>query len=145
MLGFGQVLGYRKDCCPSKSSSFGWGVSVGEAYEQMSRKQNVKSNMIYTEDIYTVWASLVTQLVKNLPAMWKTWFRSLGWEDPLEEGMVAHSIILAWRIPWTEEPGRLQSMGSQRVGQDWMTKHSTAHTHTPYTYNIAYYMYINIC
>ena len=84
----------------------------------MSRKQNVKSNMIYTEDIYTVWASLVTQLVKNLPAMWKTWFRSLGWEDPLEEGMVAHSIILAWRIPWTEEPGRLQSMGSQRVGQD---------------------------
>ena len=74
--------------------------------------------MIYTEDIYTVWASLVTQLVKNLPAMWKTWFRSLGWEDPLEEGMVAHSIILAWRIPWTEEPGRLQSMGSQRVGQD---------------------------
>ena len=71
--------------------------------------------MIYTEDIYTVWASLVTQLVKNLPAMWKTWFRSLGWEDPLEEGMVAHSIILAWRIPWTEEPGRLQSMGSQRA------------------------------
>ena len=47
------------------------------------------------------------------------WVRSLGWEDPLGEEMVTHSNILAWRIPWTEEPGRLQSMGSQRVGQDW--------------------------
>ena len=84
----------------------------------MSLKQNVKSNMIYTEDIFTVWASLVAQLVKNLPAIWKTWVRSLGWEDPLEEGMATHSSILAWRIPWAEEPGRLQSMGSQRVGHD---------------------------
>ena len=46
------------------------------------------------------WASLVAQLVKNLPAMWETWVRSLGWEDPLEKGKVTHSIILAWRIPW---------------------------------------------
>ena len=57
-------------------------------------------------------------MVKNLPAMWETPVRSLGWEDPLEEGMAAHSSILAWRIPWTEEPGGLQSMGSQRVGHD---------------------------
>ena len=57
--------------------------------------------------------SLVAQLVKNLPAMRETWVRSLGREDPLEEGMAIHSSILAWRIPWTEEPGRLQSMGSQ--------------------------------
>ena len=84
----------------------------------MSLKQNVKSNIINTEDIYTVWASLVAQLVKNLPAIWKTWLRSLGWEDPLEEGMATHSIILAWRIPWTEEPGGLQSMGLQRVRHD---------------------------
>ena len=84
----------------------------------MSLKQNVKSSMIYTEDIYTVWASLVAQLIKNLPAIWKTWFRSLGWEDPLEEGIAAHSIILAWRTPWTEESGRLQSTGSQRVRHD---------------------------
>ena len=49
--------------------------------------------------------------------MWETWVRSLGWKDPLEEGMAPHSSILAWRIPWTEEPGGLQSMGSQRVGQ----------------------------
>ena len=57
------------------------------------------------------WASLVTQMVKNLPAMWETWVRSLGCEDPLDEGMAAPSSILAWRIPWTEEPGGLQSMG----------------------------------
>ena len=57
-------------------------------------------------------ASLVAQLVKNLPAMWETWVRSLGWEDPLEKEMATHSSILAWRIPWTEEPGGLQSMGS---------------------------------
>ena len=50
-------------------------------------------------------------MVKNPPAMWETWVRSLGWEDPLEEGMVTHSSILAWKIPWTEKPGGLQSMG----------------------------------
>ena len=56
--------------------------------------------------------------VKNPPAMQETWVRSLGWEEPLEEGMATHSSILAWRIPWTEEPGRLQSIGLQRVGRD---------------------------
>ena len=55
-------------------------------------------------------ASLAGQLVKNLPAMWETRVRSLGWEDPLEEGMATHSSILAWRIPWTEEPGRLHTV-----------------------------------
>ena len=60
-------------------------------------------------------ASLVAQRVKHLPAMRETWVRSLGWEDPLEKEMATHSSTLAWRIPWTEEPGRLQSMGSQRV------------------------------
>ena len=71
-----------------------------------------------------------SQLVKNLPAMWKTWVRSLCLEDPLEKGMATHSIILAWRISWTEEPVGLQSMGSQRVRQDWVTKHTDTHTHT---------------
>ena len=56
--------------------------------------------------------SLVAQRVKNLPAMLETWVRSLGWEDPLEEGMATHSSILAWRIPWTEVPGGLHSIGS---------------------------------
>ena len=59
------------------------------------------------------WASLVAQLVKNPPAMWKTWVQSLGWEDPLEKGKATPSSILALRIPWT-----IQSMGSQRVGHD---------------------------
>ena len=64
------------------------------------------------------WASRVAQMVKNLPAVWETWVQSLGWEDPVEEGMDTYSSILAWRIPWTEEPGRLQSMELQRVGHD---------------------------
>ena len=55
--------------------------------------------------------SLVAQSVKNLPAMQETWVQSLGWENPLEKEMATHSNILAWKIPWTEEPGRLQSMG----------------------------------
>ena len=60
----------------------------------------------------------MAQLVKNLPAMQETRVQSLGWEDPLEKGMETHSSILAWRIPWTEEPGGLQSMGSQRIGHN---------------------------
>ena len=63
-------------------------------------------------------ASLVTQMVKNLPAVQETRIRSLGQEDPLEKGMAIHSSILAWRIPWTEEPGELQSILLQRVGHE---------------------------
>ena len=63
-------------------------------------------------------ASLVAQLVKNPPAMQETWVKFLGWENPLEEGVATHSSILVWRIPWTEEPNGLQSIGSQRVGHD---------------------------
>ena len=61
---------------------------------------------------------MVALKVKNLPAMWESRVQSLGWEDPLEKEMASHSSILAWRIPWTEEPGGLQLMGSQRVRQD---------------------------
>ena len=60
----------------------------------------------------------MAQMVKNLPTVQETWVRSLGWEDPLEEGMAIYSSIFAWRIPWTEEPGGLKSMGWQRVGHD---------------------------
>ena len=63
-------------------------------------------------------ASLVAQRLKCLPAMQETWVRSLGWEDPLEKEMATRSSILAWRIPWMEEPGGLQPMGSQRVRHD---------------------------
>ena len=64
------------------------------------------------------WASLVAQRLKPLLAMWETWVQSLGQEDPLEKKMATHSSILAWRILWTEELGRLQSTGSQRVEHD---------------------------
>ena len=72
---------------------------------------------------------LVAQRVKNLPAMKETWVQSLGWNNPLEKGMAAHSSILAWRIPWTDELGGIQPMGSQRVRHDWVI-HTHTHTHT---------------
>ena len=63
-------------------------------------------------------SSLVTQTVNSLPAVWEIWVQPLGREDPLEKETATHSSIVAWRIPWTEEPGKLQSMVSQRVGHD---------------------------
>ena len=66
-------------------------------------------------------------MVKNLPAMRETWVQSLGWEDPLEEGMGTHSSILVWRIPWTKEPSGPQSIGSPRVRHDCVT-HTHAYT-----------------
>ena len=69
-----------------------------------------------------IWpVSLMAQMVKNLPAVWETWVWSLGWEDPLGKGVTTHSSILAWRIPWTEETGGLQSMVSQKVTHNWLT------------------------
>ena len=65
-------------------------------------------------------------MVKNLPAKQETWVRSLGWEDPLEKEMATHSSILAWEMPWTEQPGGLQSTGSQRVGHDLLTEQHKA-------------------
>ena len=65
--------------------------------------------------------SLVAQAVKRLSTMWETWVRALGWEDPLEKQMAIYCSTIAWKIPWSEEPGRLQSMGSQRVGHDYAT------------------------
>ena len=78
-------------------------------------------------------------MVKYLLAVWENQVRSLGGEDPLEEGMATHSSILTWRIPWTEEPGRLQSMGLQRVKHGWVTYthtliHTLTNTHT-YTFS----------
>ena len=69
-------------------------------------------------------------MVKNLPAVQETWVWSLGWENPLEKGMATHSSILAWRIPWTEEPGELQSTGSQRVRHHWGKLTRTQFTQT---------------
>ena len=74
------------------------------------------------------WASLVAQRVKRLPAMQETWVWSMGQEDPLEKEMAPHSSTLAWKIPWTEEPGRLRSMQLRRVGHDWATSVFTCFT-----------------
>ena len=74
--------------------------------------------MVYLKSTFFWWASLVAQMVNRLPTMQETQVQSLGWGDPLEKEMAPHSSILAWKIPWMEEPGRLQSMGSQRVGHD---------------------------
>ena len=74
--------------------------------------------------MYILWVSLVAQMVKPWSTMRETRVRSLCWEDPLEKEMAAHSSILAWKIPRTTEPGRLPSMGSQRVGHNWVTSFS---------------------
>ena len=71
--------------------------------------------------VFLSWASLVAQMVNNLPAMQETQVWSLGQEDSLEKGMSIHTSILAWRISWRKESGRLQSIGSQRVGHNWVT------------------------
>ena len=80
-----------------------------------------KNNQTYLQVTLFILTSLVAQMVKRLSTMWETWVWSLGWEDPLEKEMAIHSRTIAWKIPWTEEPGRLQPMGSQRVGHDWAT------------------------
>ena len=84
----------------------------------------------FRNELVSQWASPVAQTVKNLPAVQETQVQSLGWEDSLEKGMATHSSILDCKIPWTEEPGRLQSMGLQRVRHDWALTHTHTHTHT---------------
>ena len=75
-------------------------------------------------------ASLVTQMVKNPPAMWQNWVRSLGWEDPLEKEMATYSSILAWKIPWTEDPGGLQSMELRASdATERLNTHTNTHIH----------------
>jgi len=90
-----------------------WFLKIKNQSSPTPLQKNIKRKVLH---MYR--AFLVAQMVKNLPAMWETWVQSLGCEDPLEEGIASHSSILAWRIPWTEEPGGLQSMGSQSAGYD---------------------------
>ena len=86
------------------------------------QQKSSKQNLTHLKD-HIPWSrtSLVAQTVKHLPTMWEIWVWSLGWEDPLDKEMATHSSTLAWKMPWMEEPGRLQSMGSQRVRHDWVT------------------------
>ena len=94
-----------------------------------------KRNAAFRQMIQEVWVlnlpltrgTLVAQMVKHLPAMRETRVQSLGWDNPLEKEMATHSSTLAWKIPWIEEPGRLQSMGSQRVRRDWATSQCQLH------------------
>ena len=97
-----------------------------EGLSRASRQGGKKRKDIQTEEERVKLFAELAPMVKNLPTMQETQVQSLGQEDSLEKGMATHSSILAWRIPWTEEPGRLQSMGSQRVGQNWATDTSTS-------------------
>ena len=86
-------------------------IMVIQLYAQQLMPKKLKLNG-------SMMASLVAEMVKHLPAWWETWVRSLGQEDALEKEIATHSSILAWRIPWPEEPGRLQSIGLVRVGHN---------------------------
>ena len=90
----------------------------GNCVSVINRMSAFPQNLYVEILIPRVMASLVAQTVKRMPAMRETWVRFLGWEDPLEKEMAIHSSTLAWKIPWTEEADRLQSMGSQRVRHD---------------------------
>ena len=87
-----------------------WEITLADA---LCSPPNSPHHSLETRPGRTGWL----RVVKNPPAIQETWVQSLGWEDPLEKEMTTHSSILAWRIPWTEKPGRLQSVGSRRVGR----------------------------
>jgi len=93
--------------------------------------QETLKNLLQHHDSKATILLCSAQTVKHLPTMWETGVRSLGRGDPLEREMATHSSTLAWKIPWMEEPGRLQSMGSQRVGHDWATSLSFSFLYSP--------------
>ena len=107
-----QVLWCFRQCCDGEQCSGGWEPAGNLELKTYANPVHSRVWLVFLKPWYvqlrgtqSLWASLVAQKVKNLPAMWDTWVRSLGWEDPLEKGMTTHSSTLAWRIPWTEEPG----------------------------------------
>ena len=122
---------YRVNYCLVHNSLIGWWygnrqVSFGitssiQLYWGLHAHGHHTVSLFHLVGTSVSWASLVAQIVKRLPAVRETWVRSLGWEDPLEKEMATHSSTLAWKIPRTVEPCRLQSMGSQRVRHDWAT------------------------
>ena len=116
-------------CCTQYASTFGklssgHRTGKGQFSFQSQRKamaKNAQTTIALVSHTSKVMLKMMVQWVKCLPTMQETRVRSLGWEDPLEKEMATHSSTLAWKIPWTEKPGRLQSMGSQRVRHDWGT------------------------
>ena len=121
-------------------------VGVGRRKRWTGRAQRVRRavnlcSLILWRWTHIIWAPWVAQTVKNPPAVQETWVLSLGREDSLKKGMATASSTFAWRIPWTEKPGGLQSMGSQTVGHDWGINTHT-HTHTRhYTFVQIHRMY----
>ena len=105
----------RKVHCPFEEKGYN-SLWVFNKYVLNQKKE--KFNYLLKEKKLS---SLIAQMVKKSPAMQETWVWSLGWEDPLEKEMATHYTILAWIIPWTEEPGRLKSRGLQRIRHDWVT------------------------
>ena len=98
-------------------------MKIRQLLSPRKMKDCIRKRLVLVDlDILTF---LMVQNVKSLPAMQETWVQFLGWKDPLEKEIATHSSILAWRIPWTEEPGGLQSMGLQRIGDDLATKQQT--------------------
>ena len=132
-----QIHVQNKHCRHFKTSSFR--MVCYTALDNQTRDRMSISSSKYHQWKEYLWssnirASLVAQTVKHLSAMQETQVWSLVWEDPLKKEMAAHSSILAWRIPWTEKPGRLQSTGLQRVGHDWATSLSfLSHEHFLFT------------
>ena len=102
---------------PGKNTGVGCHFLLQGSFSTQGSNQGML-RLLHLEQILYRWASLVANMVKKLPAMPRTQVQSMGQDNPLEKGMATHSCILAWRIPWTEEPNRLQSIGSQRVGHD---------------------------
>ena len=91
---------------------------LSKEFSRVFSNTTVQKHQFFGAQLSLLGASLVAQRLKRRPGMRETWVRSLGWEDPLEKEMATHSSTLAWRIPWRKEPGRLQSMGLQRVRHD---------------------------
>ena len=138
-IGEGNGNPLQCSCLENPRDGGAWWAAVYGVAESRTRLKRLSSS----SSIKTSWASLVAQTVKNLLTMWKTQLPSLGQEDALEKGMATHPSILAWRIPWPEELGGLQSLESQRVRHDWVTKTHT-HTHTHTHKDFLYLMALNI-
>ena len=114
-IGEGNGNPLQCSCLENPRDSEAWWAAVygvAQSQTRLKRLSSSSSRLFYSR------ASLVAQRLKCLPPMWESQVRSLGWEDPLEKEMATHSSVLDWRIPWTGEPGGLQSMGLQRVGHD---------------------------
>ena len=115
-----RILGFH---CHGLGSASDWRTEILQAVRHGGTTTTKLTRVIENgttqwDKSFEKWTSLVAQTVKRLSTMQETWVPSLGREDPLEKEMSPHSSTIAWKIPWTEEPGRLQSMGSQRVGRD---------------------------